>query len=145
MVDKSLLDEKKQQLESKPDYTVKELSQFLNIPRVTVQSWLNRGLFPNAHKRGNQWVIPTVDILNFQPSRAGRKPPFLDLDGYPPILIYYSQSNGYNAERNHLVYLDVEKVKSSELDWQTVFKKWNYDNQTILERIWRDEKRRLEK
>lgn len=144
MVDKQLLDEKKAQLESKLDYTVQELSDFLGIPRVTVQSWVNRGLFPNAHKRGNVWIIPTTDIMTFQPSRAGRKPPLLDSNGYPPILLYIDQPHGYNTERNHAVFEDVEKAKNNEIAIPELIGKWGV-NRARLYRIHRDEKRRLER
>ena len=50
----------------------------LGVASITVRKWCARGLFPRAYMYetplGALWMIPEVDLKNFQPPRMGRPP-----------------------------------------------------------------------
>lgn len=52
--------------------TTKEIAERYGVKLITAQKWVQRGLFPNKHMYGRDWLIPESDLLKFKKPKAGR-------------------------------------------------------------------------
>lgn len=56
-------------------YTTTEAATYLKVEPVTIRKYLaKRTVFPNAEKRGRDWLIPESDLEQFKRPRMGRPP-----------------------------------------------------------------------
>jgi hypothetical protein len=58
--------------------TAKDIAERQNVKKRVAQGWIQRGLFPNAHKKyiepfGEIWLVPETDLEGFQNPRPGPK------------------------------------------------------------------------
>jgi hypothetical protein len=61
------------------DLTAKDIAELQKVEKRVAQGWIQRGLFPNAHKKiiepfGEIWLVPATDLEGFQKPTRGRKP-----------------------------------------------------------------------
>lgn len=60
------------------DLTTTQVAARLGVGKSTVNLWCTQGRFKNArlevHPRGDYWLIPEADLVNFVKPKMGRPP-----------------------------------------------------------------------
>lgn len=65
--------------------TSAEVAERLGIGKSTVTLWCNQGRFPNAEKRGRDWLIPVGDVEAAEKPSRGRPPKKESSDTTKPL------------------------------------------------------------